>query len=467
MEDQIKNLVHNQNTINIFNEIKNRIGNNSYVNVPLSWVADTYFESCDKIKNAIDTNVLSQIPLYKQRLIHDTLQNITNLAQNILNLTYPNTTAPNPNPRANPQYQAQVNLYIGHYNNLTTNVIQLQNIVDDCRVYERMLGLKNYQEQLENLASLIQAYDDIVSKTEAVSTFFNSAQDNLNHIIATAKTGDEQINQINDFVKNGELNTIKVNDAVSSIEKNQNQIKEINQDVENRKMAIVAFHQNIDAYQKQIDKNIDDLDTFTEKTIKNYGDTIDKFQKRTETIVQNNEDYQKIIDTLLKGANAGKLNQTFDEKATAIEKYQFLWLVGLFVSTVSLVILVNVVINQMGERPSIMLFIARLSLALPFIFLDGFFIVQYNKRQSLIDEYRFKSAISLSLWSFDELLKGNKTDDVSKDFIINSIQKIYQSPFPQDDDFNKQQKELLGSFMKSVGTKVDKVADGVIDKVLK
>ena len=105
-------------------------------------------------------------------------------------------------------------------------------------------------------------------------------------------------------------------------------------------------------------------------------------------------------------------------------------------------------------------------LIVPLILLDIFLVFQYNKRQKLIEEYRFKSAMALSLWAFHDLVEKNKEGDVSKAFVIDSIKRIFESPFQDSSNLDKGQRDLLLKVLQSIGGKIDKAGDDLIKKTL-
>src|ERR1035438_614757 len=105
----------------------------------------------------------------------------------------------------------------------------------------------------------------------------------------------------------------------------------------------------------------------------------------------------------------------------------------------------------------------RVVLIVPLILLDIFLVFQYNKRQKLIDEYKFKSAMALSLWAFHDLVEKNKAGDISRDFVIDSINRIFESPF-QDGNLDKTQRDLFSKILQAVGGKLDTATDAAIKK---
>lgn len=198
-------------------------------------------------------------------------------------------------------------------------------------------------------------------------------------------------------------------------------------------------------------------------------DSYEKYVKRvkddTDEIINTNKDYQSRIKSLLQGANACRLHKIFEFKAAQAERISYFWLACIIITIGAVVGYTVYRFNDFiaGENEAFFL-LKRFIFILPIALFEGFLIYQYNLRSKISDEYRFKSTIALSLWVFDDLIKKNKDEDITKEFLIDSVNKIYESPL-SDDSFGKKQKNLLNSLLKVVGSKVDKAADNAIDSL--
>lgn len=79
-------------------------------------------------------------------------------------------------------------------------------------------------------------------------------------------------------------------------------------------------------------------------------------------------------------------------------------------------------------------FFTRIGIVLPALFAIGFCLRQYGRERRLIEEYAFKSAISLSLQPYRELVLAAVHDlppekhDMYADFLVRSINSIFESP---------------------------------------
>ncbi|WP_431110785.1 hypothetical protein [Winogradskyella poriferorum] len=98
--------------------------------------------------------------------------------------------------------------------------------------------------------------------------------------------------------------------------------------------------------------------------------------------------------------------------------------------------------------------IIKLLITIPLIILDWFLIKEYSYRKDFVEKYTFKSAISLSLLTYRDLIKQEKNVEAVK-FINNAIEKIYKDPFEEDKySLAKKEKELLTSVVDSLSKKM-------------
>jgi len=109
-----------------------------------------------------------------------------------------------------------------------------------------------------------------------------------------------------------------------------------------------------------------------------------------------------------------------------------------------------------------MTFLIRLSLLFPAIYLVYFSASEFKNTVKLKEEYDFKSSVAVVLHHFKDLVEKSK-EEKDKDFLINSITKIFGSPTELafgkqkfDDDIFKKTKEITGSVAEIAGKLVNK-----------
>jgi len=462
--NNITALINNNSTINTLAEIKSKYGSTGYDGVTLDWIVDTYSEIAETLRSAIDAKALDKIPQHKLKLVYAALNTISTTTDNIYGWG-------NPGPASTPKIQQQnLNLYkqqVAAYQIINTTTVQLQNMVDDLRINERMMGVKGSDEQIKDLAKLIEAYTSSLEKIKSIEQNHGLVDATANRIAQIKESVSAMEDSIKNYLQNLTNNSEKTNSSLKEIVRIEAQVKESNQDIETKKIQVVAFADNIETYKKQIQEISDNSNSYFATASKQFTEGAEAMDKRTDEIVKKNEEYLGIIKVLLKGANAGSLNQTFELKATAIEKTQWLWLAGVIICIAVVLGLSLYEFEHMAKFTIWEKLAERGVLIVPIILLDIFLVFQYNKRQKLIDEYKFKSAMALSLWTFHDLVEKNKEGDISRDFVIDSIKRIFESPFQNSDSLDKGQRDLLGMVVQNMVRKVDSGVNNLIGKATK
>lgn len=111
------------------------------------------------------------------------------------------------------------------------------------------------------------------------------------------------------------------------------------------------------------------------------------------------------------------------------------WLVLLITSIVFVSITGKFVIETLGELLKNGLnnnigisFYLKTTLLFPAIYAIYFAAAQFKNTNKLLEEYEFKSAVSVVLSYFKEEVEKAKDDKNTQNFLIRSIDKIFESP---------------------------------------
>ncbi|MCO6434710.1 hypothetical protein, partial [Nitrosomonas nitrosa] len=156
--------------------------------------------------------------------------------------------------------------------------------------------------------------------------------------------------------------------------------------------------------------------------------------EQAQGVVKDNTELQDQIREQLGKANAVRLFATFEQR-----KNELTWPIRwMFWSSVTATIIVSLVgywlfldfKSNPVEYWNILLI--KLPIVTPLIFLAVIFYRRYSREKRLQEEYAFKSAVSLSLEAYRELLEketikeGEKSELVK--FLTTSVDKIFTSP---------------------------------------
>ena len=237
--------------------------------------------------------------------------------------------------------------------------------------------------------------------------------DAANAIQASVKQNDESVSTQLSAAKASAI-------AISSIEEN-----------------IKAFFGEINNYRKQLDD------------AKNAADTsVDNNNEKTSVLITRLSSLEDGIKKQIEKATGFTLFHSFQTRQEQIKSSKNFW-------TYTLGVLVAVSIGLTTwlilSKPSLdVALYLKLSISIPLIYAISFCTVQYSRERKLEEEYAFKSAISISLDPYQELVSRimkTVTDPVQANleqakftaFIIESINKVFMSP--TDKVFESPEKE--------------------------
>ncbi|MDP2311713.1 MAG: hypothetical protein Q8P41_02320 [Pseudomonadota bacterium] len=239
--------------------------------------------------------------------------------------------------------------------------------------------------------------------------------------------------------------------------------KAAHQDVEDKQVKVTAVANNAADFQRRIEEAeqkaraiVEDVQTKTSTTLADLqakasaavaelqttttttlealrsgsSQTVQEHTDRTTAIVTKNEELHQTIELLLQGANAGELFKAFQARKSELERTQDRWLWALGLVTTLIVggggLLVFALASASGGELG--LIAIKVTVLLPLVVLDIFIANQYNHRRSLIEEYAFKAAISLSLIPYKNLVRDQAADASALQFVLASVEKIYANP---------------------------------------
>jgi hypothetical protein len=159
---------------------------------------------------------------------------------------------------------------------------------------------------------------------------------------------------------------------------------------------------------------------------------IDNFESETEELVKKNKELSEKVSDLLQKAAAGRLFNSFNLRKQEHEKSSNFWFKIIAVCVIALT-LVAIWIAWIAHYKGILSyeFLVKFSISFPVIYGLIFSTRQYTKTRRLEEEYAFKSAISLSLEAYRDLIK-KESEHTTKEsvvpFLTEAVSKIFSSP---------------------------------------
>lgn len=270
--------------------------------------------------------------------------------------------------------------------------------------------LDNSKESIEKLLTEVKEYiEDKETKTdelyETTTDNFTEKEEELARLIKQYQTDiDVSVNKID------KLNTEAIN--------SNSKIKQIEADS-------VVFKETVDEYINNM-----------QEAAKNISAQILMCKEKTDEAFKKNDDLTIQIEEQLQKATGISLFHTFQKRKEDLEKTQAWWLVGVIISTIALIIISLKVMGSLQHLPAntpIDWFkdvVLKFTLSMPILYLLYFFTDRYTKTRRLIEEYAFKSTISLALKPYFDLIKGldGEEEEKDKNFLIAVIGNIFTTP---------------------------------------
>ena len=231
-------------------------------------------------------------------------------------------------------------------------------------------------------------------------------------------------------------------------ENTKNEIETIRENYSESQNFVDKFSQMNDKFEKHIggmeDTASDIHECFTQvkrdsAEINEFVDTINtqevklaKAAEETNNLINGNKELDKKARDLLGLAVGSALGKTFNERKEDLKKSERYWNIATFCSMgLLLIAAVLVYIELYNGVAGNTVAASKISLLIPVSAAVWFTASNHNRERKLLEEYAFKSSISLSLDSYRKVLSEELLDDDGEkisNFLINSIEKIYSSP---------------------------------------
>ena len=171
--------------------------------------------------------------------------------------------------------------------------------------------------------------------------------------------------------------------------------------------------------------------SFNQK-VKDFEDKIEKFNQDTQEIIRQNQEYQNQIKETLTSAVGTNLFKSFEKRKNELQKGLWWWFSGVIISSFVLTGLGFWIYSDIkSEHIEWTRTLLKIAVSFPILYLLVFFTNKYSKDKQLLEEYAFKSSLSLALKPYAELVdevEKNEADSKYRDFLITSILQIFTSP---------------------------------------
>lgn len=329
--------------------------------------------------------------------------------------------------------------------------------------------LDEYNNRLNSLETQADAYKaDTETKIEELDVritewmdenteYLNDKKENIEKLLVEveeyiedkeAKTNELYENTTDNFADKEKELTSLIKHYESDIDVSVNKIDKLHTEAINSNSKIKQIEADSAVFKETVDEYIENMQETTKDINKHLADCQDK----TDKVFKKNDDLTTQIEEQLQKAAGATLFHTFHERKKELEATQAGWLTGLILSISILIgisIWVMICLQHVPVDTPVDWFkdvVLKFALSSPAIYMLCFFTDRYAKTRRLIEEYAFKSTISLVLKPYFDLVKSLNGEEEEKDknFLIAVIGNIFTTP--TDKVFRTTEKQYMLDF---------------------
>lgn len=192
---------------------------------------------------------------------------------------------------------------------------------------------------------------------------------------------------------------------------------------------IKKMHAEMKTYKSSVDEYVNKMNATTDA----IEERVKVYHEKTQKIIEQNKEQTAEISRQLELATGAGLFAAFKKRKDELEIGQWIWL-GILV--VSILIFIVFSCWLVGEFQKIdwnnvnwfVDIILKITASTPVLYLVAFVTDRYTKERRLLEEYAFKSTISLALKPYFDMVSSNQITDQEREFLIKSIENIFTTP---------------------------------------
>lgn len=350
---------------------------------------------------------------------------------------------------------------------LIANITSVQQIINSVNLESYIKGAPNYHKKLSQISYLHKRFKEIEAEMEQMNSYYKNIY---------------EINESSNIIRNN------LQGLFENVGKLSVQIEAVNKDIDQRYQAIKILNQNILDYDANSKQNTDSINKFfneiekfravisenlkkikdqlsffdnlnKEKLKENeklYKESIKIADEKSQELIEQNAKLQQDIIGILGKSIGTQLYKAFEEKAKSLKIISWIWLGFLIISLVGLTIIGYDVVHELitASTPFSTSFYLRITVLFPILYGVYFFSTLFKTANKIKEEYDFKSAVSVSLSHFKDVIENSKNCAVTQSFLKESVYSIFSSPTDRAFNHQKPDKDLN-----------DRV-EGTVDKLL-
>jgi len=362
------------------------------------------------LRDAIEKKKLIQLPLSVQKNLLIKLENVGKYlaslnsgADEVINLV---------------NSIEELNTAVWQYglHNLSKEVLGYETKMNQLKHEE--VQLKKLRDELEGGLKLKADIETLINETRAAQALIETAANDTTKVSTDATAILAQINERNQSTAALAATTTQSETTTTQLAATA---KASAAEVEALEAKIKEFFAEIDTYRTKISAASDDA-----------RKNVDANRLETKTLVDNLEGLEVQIRDKIIQATGFSLFNSFQTRKESIVRSKHFWGVALgLLIAVSIACTFYIATHTTEFNIG---FYLKLSVSLPLLFGISFCTLQYSRERRLEEEYAFKSAISLSLEPYRDLVSKFVEIEIPQErerfatFILESIRLIFTSP---------------------------------------
>jgi hypothetical protein len=200
--------------------------------------------------------------------------------------------------------------------------------------------------------------------------------------------------------------------------------------IEEQLNEITEFYSEIEQHESQMIEIQKNAESSRAKLSEEYSNQLKVFEEATQEIVDKNTELQGVIEEHLQKAVGASLFTVFDRRGALLSKGRKVW-GWLLVAAVILVVGITLYVAYAAKGSIDVAFYIRLAVVAPCAFIIYFVASQYRHERRAEEEYAFKSAISMSLEPYRDLLirmREDEEDTLASDFVKELMLEVFDNP---------------------------------------
>lgn len=309
-----------------------------------------------------------------------------------------------------------------HVSQLINQIARLKKLLlHDLNLAYKVTDKIDYSQEIQDIKELKQEQNEllvVLDNAEEIASNISEFEEHMDQISTDAQGVLSDVEELRSQMRS------EVQEFEGFLETNHNEIS-------NRRDKLENLADETDSMHQQVTEKIDRIEDLEERLSEDV-DEADAIRSTLNSLLDRAESLQNDVDDLLSGAISGALGNRFEDRKIELRRSSKFW-AGMTILAVTVLIVAAWIIFQdiVGRADLGYTTLSKLALLLPVSVAVWFTARNYGRERKLLEEYAFKTSISLSLDGFREVLEKQISEQDATtigDFLTTSMAQIYTNP---------------------------------------